>query len=102
MLVLEKVNTEPELREILMEIRYDIRERYMDENGNKTVTASMGGALFPDYAKDYDSMFQLSDKMLYLAKTKGRNRHITYDSDTEGWLYHICQQYKQLLQAVGN
>ena len=84
MLVLEKVNQEPELREILMEIRYEIREKYMDEQGNKTVTASMGGALFPDYAKDYDSMFQLSDKMLYLAKTKGRDRHIIYTPHIHG------------------
>ena len=84
MLVLEKVNTEPELREILRGIRYEIREKYMDEKENKTVTISMGGALFPDNAKDYDSMFQLSDKMLYLAKTKGKDRYIIYTPPIHG------------------
>ena len=84
MLVLEKVYTEPELREILRAIRYDIREKYMDEKANKTVTISMGGALFPDNAKDYDSMFQLSDKMLYLAKTKGKDRYIIYTPHIHG------------------
>ena len=84
MLVLEKVNTEPELREILRGIRYEIREKYMDEKENKTVTISMGGALFPDNAKDYDSMFQISDKMLYLAKTKGKDRYIIYTPHVHG------------------
>lgn len=84
MLVLEKVSTEPELREILRAISYDIREKYMDEKANKTVTISMGGALFPDNAKDYDSMFQLSDKMLYLAKTKGKDRYIIYTPHIHG------------------
>ena len=84
MLVLEKVNTEPELRKILREIRYEIREKYMDEKENKTVTISLGGALFPDNAKDYDSMFQLSDKMLYLAKAKGKDRYIIYTPHIHG------------------
>ena len=84
MLVLEKVNTEAELREILRNIRYTIREKYMDEKENKTITVSMGGALFPDNAKDYDSMFQLADKMLYMAKTKGKDRYIFYTPQVHG------------------
>lgn len=84
MLVLEKVNTESELRKILRDIRYAIREKYMDEKENKTITVSLGGALFPDNAKDYDSMFQLSDQMLYIAKAKGRDRYIIYTPHIHG------------------
>lgn len=84
MLVLENINTEPELREVLRDIRYAVRDKYLDENENKTVTVSMGGALFPDHAKDYESMFQLSDKMLYLAKTKGKDRYIIYTPAVHG------------------
>ncbi len=84
MLVLEKVSTEPELREILRDIRYTVREKYMDEKENKTITVSMGGALFPDNARDYDSMFQLADKMLYIAKTKGKDRYVFYTPQVHG------------------
>lgn len=84
MLVLENISTEPELREVLRDIRLWVRDKYLDENENKTVTVSMGGGLFPDYAKDYESMFQLADKMLYLAKTKGKDRYIIYTPFVHG------------------
>ncbi len=84
MLVLEKINTEPELRDILRNIRYNIREKYMDEENNRTITVSMGGGLFPDYAEDYESMFMLADKMLYRAKAKGRDRYIIYTPSIHG------------------
>ncbi len=84
MLVLEKINTEPELREILRNIRYTVREKYMDGADNKTITVSMGGGLFPDYADNYDSMFMLADKMLYRAKAKGRDRYIIYTPSVHG------------------
>ncbi len=84
MLVLEGVNEEAKLREILRDIRYTIREKYMDEDNNKTVTASIGGGLFPDHASDYDEMFMLADKMLYIAKTKGRDRYIIYTPAVHG------------------
>ncbi|MCR5402890.1 MAG: GGDEF domain-containing protein, partial [Butyrivibrio sp.] len=84
MLVLEKIDNEPRLREILRDIRYTIRDKYQDESNNKTISVSMGGALFPDFAKDYESMFQLADKMLYLAKTKGKDRYIIYTPFVHG------------------
>lgn len=78
MLILENISEEEELRWVLREIRYSVREKYMDPDNNKTVTVSLGGALFPTDADNYDSMFQLADKMLYLAKAKGRDRYIFY------------------------
>ncbi len=87
MLVLDGISTEPELREILRSIRYKIREKYSDDKGNSPVTVSMGGALFPDYADDYEKMFMLADKMLYLAKTKGRDRYIIYTPSVHGQIH---------------
>ncbi len=84
MLVFDGINEESKLREVLRDIRYTIREKYMDEDNNKTVTASIGGGLFPDYAADYDEMFMLADKMLYLAKTKGRDRYVIYTPAVHG------------------
>ncbi len=78
MLVLENISTEPELRKTLFNIRDTVEKKYSDMGQNVSITVSMGGALYPTDAMDYDSMFMLADKMLYLAKTKGRNRYIIY------------------------
>ena len=78
MLVLENINTEQDLRQTLMTLRKTVEEKYQDMGNNVCVTVSMGGALFPTDAENYDSMFMLADKMLYLAKTKGRNRYVFY------------------------
>jgi diguanylate cyclase (GGDEF)-like protein len=38
------------------------------------ITASLGVAVFPDHARDGDSLLRLADESLYEAKTAGRNR----------------------------
>ncbi len=78
MLVLENISTEQDLRNTLMTIRKTVEEKYQNIGNNVCVTVSMGGALFPTDAMDYESIFMLADKMLYIAKTKGRNRYIFY------------------------
>ena len=78
MLVFEKINTEIALREVLRMIRDTVSARYEDMGEGISVTVSLGGGLFPDNASDYDSLFKVADKMLYIAKVKGRNRYIIY------------------------
>jgi diguanylate cyclase (GGDEF)-like protein len=87
MLVLENVSTEHDLRIILKNIRKTVEEKYQDMGNNVCVTVSMGGALFPEDAFDYESMFTLADKMLYLAKTKGRNRYVFYSPLIHGKMH---------------
>lgn len=38
------------------------------------VTVSIGGALFPDHAKDAHTLLSAADEALYRAKLEGRNR----------------------------
>lgn len=83
-IVLEKIHEEPELRDVLRDIRYNVREKYIDENNNFTITVSLGGGLFPDQASNYEDMFKLADKMLYIAKAKGRDRYIIYTPSIHG------------------
>ena len=83
-IVLEKIHEEQELRDVLREIRYIVREKYADEDNNFTITTSLGGALFPDYASNYEEMFKLADRMLYVAKAKGRDRYIIYTPSVHG------------------
>ena len=83
-LVLEKIHEEEELRNVLRDIRYNVREKYADEDNNFTITTSLGGALYPADASNYDAMFRLADKMLYIAKAKGRDRYIIYTPSVHG------------------
>ena len=84
MLVLEKINTEMEVREVLRLIRDSVKARYENMGEGVSVTVSMGGGLFPEYAQDYDSLFKMADKMLYIAKVKGRDRYIIYTPSVHG------------------
>ncbi len=83
-LVLEKIHEEEQLRNVLRDIRYKVREKYADEDNNFTITTSLGGALYPNDASNYDGMFRLADKMLYIAKAKGRDRYIIYTPSVHG------------------
>ncbi len=42
------------------------------------ITGTTGCAVFPDDAKDYDTLFSMIDKTLYRGKSKGRNCYIIY------------------------
>ncbi|MBR1471422.1 MAG: GGDEF domain-containing protein [Lachnospiraceae bacterium] len=84
MMVLENLQTEPELRVVLGEIRDAVRAKYKDFGENLSLTVSMGGALFPDFTPNYDDLFKLADKMLYIAKMKGRDRYIIYTPSIHG------------------
>lgn len=45
------------------------------------ITATSGAASFPDDADDYDKLFDLIDKMLYIGKSKGRNCYTIFEGD---------------------
>lgn len=83
-ILFEEISEEEELRDYLRKIRYSVRERFVDEEKNYTITVSLGGGLYPDYASNYDEMFKLADKMMYIAKAKGRDRYIIYTPAIHG------------------
>ena len=84
MLVLDKVSQKPHLREMLSSIRETVENKYRRFKDAIDITVSIGAALYPTYAVDFDNLFELTDKMLYLAKSKGRNRYIVYTPEIHG------------------
>ena len=48
-------------------------------NGSAYVTGTVGVASFPKDAGDFNGLFSLIDKMLYLGKSRGRNCYTIYD-----------------------
>ena len=45
-------------------------------------TASVGGAIFPVDAKDFDSLYKAADKAVYKSKREGKNR-VSFYSDLD-------------------
>ncbi len=46
---------------------------------NPFITATVGVAVYPDNASDYDTLFNCIDKTLYRGKSKGRNCYVIYE-----------------------
>ncbi len=73
-----------EVRTKLKTIREHVAASYVTANNERLVTVSMGVAKYPDDALCYDDIFTIADKMLYLAKEKGKNRYIIYTPELHG------------------
>ena len=78
MIVLTSIESQVELRNLLRSIRTDIEWSFKGEREGLNVTCSIGVAVYPDNGNSYDKVFQLADRMLYIAKNKGKNRYIIY------------------------
>ncbi|MCD8129721.1 MAG: sensor domain-containing diguanylate cyclase [Lachnospiraceae bacterium] len=78
MVVLSHVDNLTELRTLLRTIRVRVELSYKDKLKDHLVTCSMGAAAYPDQGASYDEVFKAADRMLYLAKEKGKNRYIMF------------------------
>ena len=55
-----------------------LRKNIQLEDCNPFITGTVGCAIYPTDARNYDDLFELIDKTLYRGKSKGRNCHIIY------------------------
>lgn len=78
MIVLTRIENHAELRNMLRSIRTGIEWAYKNTNSDVHITCSIGVATYPDHGDNYDRIFQLADRMLYIAKNKGKNRYVIY------------------------
>ena len=78
-------------REKLRSIKNIVNTKYpkTDDENCLSVTLSIGCAVYPKNADNYDDLFTLADFCLYRAKDKGRNRYIIYEADLHGSLEEI-------------
>lgn len=82
--ILEDVQADDEIRSILRTIRNNIAWLYNNTTDKPNVTCSIGSATYPTDATEYERLFDIADKMLYLAKEKGKNRYVIYRPDLHG------------------
>jgi diguanylate cyclase (GGDEF)-like protein len=78
LIVLTGIESHTELRNTLRSIRTGIEWAYQGVRDNLHVTCSIGVATYPEHGDNYDKIFQLADRMLYIAKSKGKNRYVIY------------------------
>ena len=102
MMVLENVSDRQKARELLAKIRETVEAKYKGFRGSLDITVSFGAALYPDNAEDYDELFLLTDKMLYRAKMKGRNRYIIYTPEVHGDVLHAGEESAPIAQRAAN
>lgn len=101
MIIFPQVESETELRNTLRTIRTNIEWEYQHKWEDVKVTCSMGAAVYPDNGKSYDDIFSLADKMLYIAKSKGKNRYVIFVPEIHGALLNPDQKMTEdILQKV--
>ena len=81
-IVMEHLEDDEPIRTVFRTIKNNVSWLYHNDPRNiNKITCSIGAASYPDDAKDLDTLFSIADKMLYLAKEKGKNRYIIYRPD---------------------
>lgn len=80
-LMLDKIPTRDALKTLLK----TMTKKFLHEFAPQlTVTVSIGVSKYPDNGEDYETLIGMADKALYIAKEKGKNRHIIYEEAKHG------------------
>lgn len=79
--LLHDVKTREDLKLLLKVI---VRELMYAFDDKMRLTLSIGVSQYPKDGTDFETLFGKADKSLYIAKEKGKNRHIIYDEKMHG------------------
>ena len=96
-ILLEKVETREQLKTLLKTIA---KEFALAFDPKTHVTASIGVSEYPVDGTEYEMLMRKADKALYLAKEKGKNRHIIYEERLHGKLETDDMQNMAMAYAV--
>lgn len=96
-ILLEKVETREQLKTLLKTIAKELRLAF---DPKIHVTASIGVSEYPVDGTEYEYLMRKADKALYLAKEKGKNRHIIYEERLHGKLETDDMQNMAMAYAV--
>ncbi|MCM1186202.1 MAG: GGDEF domain-containing protein [Lachnoclostridium sp.] len=83
-ILLDKVKTREDVKTLLKSI---VKELAVAYDPKLKVTLSIGISQYPKDGTDFAELFGKADKALYIAKEKGKNRHIIYEEEKHG-AYH--------------
>lgn len=83
-IILDDIVEYSAVKAIACEIRAGVQWCLSADKTGLAIGCSMGIARFPIDANNYDDIFKIADKCLYIAKMKGKNRYIIYDEEKHG------------------
>ena len=98
MVIIEDAADNSALRTYLKPIRENVENLYRDPSGHPFITVSIGSARYPTDVAEYNTLFDLADRMLYRAKNRGKNRYVMYNPDIHGKI--VDGQYKEENKTV--
>ncbi len=84
MIVLNDAGDELIIRNYLRAIKTGIRTLYPDTLGDDRITCSMGISRSRLNSNIYDELYKIAERVLYIAKQKGKNRYIIYKPEMHG------------------
>lgn len=89
--VFDNYDGREKLKNVFRGIKNNILQAYSDETDGFHVSTSIGASEYPTDADDFDTLFDLTDHMLYRAKYKGKNRYIMYEREKHGTVKEVLQ-----------
>ena len=101
LVVLDNFTIAEEVKSVLRGIKNNIFQAYTEERDGFYVSTSIGCAIFPDDADNFDTLFDLADHLLYRAKLKGKNRYIIYESEKHGSVEEILRTDVKQIGVAG-
>lgn len=84
LIIVKDYGDESGLRSYLRSIKSNISRLFLDRVGENRISCSIGAAQCGVDSNDYNELFRIADKALYIAKQKGRNRFVIYDVEKHG------------------
>ena len=96
-MLLEDVPTREALKTLLKTMT---KTFYYEFSPQFNMTVSIGVAQYPQNATDYETLVGMTDKALYIAKEKGKNRHIIYEAAKHGEYETDNQRVKALSYTI--
>lgn len=101
LVVMENFTISEEVKNVLRGMKNNIFRAYTEERDGFYVSTSIGCAIFPDDADNYDKLFDLADHLLYRAKLKGKNRYIIYDREKHESVEEILKEDVKEIGVAG-
>jgi len=86
LILLENIMEVDDIKTILKSVRKYMEWDFNDKSSTYKFTCSIGVSQYAKDASDYETLFRIADKALYIAKNKGGDRYIIYDREKHGEL----------------
>ncbi|MBO7403114.1 MAG: diguanylate cyclase [Lachnospiraceae bacterium] len=86
MMVLKDLGPESAIRTVAESIRTQMSWAFTDKLNGGKISCTIGIAETPRNGTDFDTIFNKSDRALYIGKQKGKNRYIIYKEHIHGEL----------------